>query len=118
MTTTAARIFKAEAEAFVLLSSAVPRASIMQTEDCVGNALRLHDKCKDQPEFNLQVIECKAEAKILDASSGAAAQTNIMQTGEVHERCLAGAGQGVVQAEADLALRRHVSWPSAGTAWS
>ncbi len=86
--------FTAEAEAFDALSAAVSLTDIMQTGDCMGEALRGQGKGKGQLELTLnsdgilvkKVIDFKAEA-----FAGAVSLTDIMQT----EVCR------------DDALRRH-----------
>ncbi len=78
---------KAEAEAFYASSGAVLLTNFMQTDDCMGDALRGQSKGKSQLKFTLNSnglvnngIEFKAEADAFDASSGAVSLTNNMQT--------------------------------------
>ncbi len=74
---------KAEAEPFAASSGAVSLTDIMQTEDCMGAALRGQGKGKGQLKLTFnsdgilvnQVIDFKAGAEAVDASSGAVSLT-------------------------------------------
>ncbi len=103
--------FKAGAEAFDVTSGAVLLTIIMQTEDCMGDALRGQGKGKGKGQLKFTLnsdglvnegIELKAEAEAFDGSSDAMLITNIMQT----EGCMGDAlwGQGKGKSQLKLAL--------------
>jgi hypothetical protein len=99
---------KAEAAAFDASSSAVLLTNVMQSEVCMGDALRGH--CAEPSQLKLAlnsvgifvkcVIDVKAEAAAFDASSGAVLLKNIMQS----EDCMGDALRGQVVEPSQLEL--------------
>ncbi len=92
--------FKSEAEAFDASNGAVLPTNIMQTEDCVGHALRGQGKGKGKGQLRfsrncdgMQVnrgIDFEAEAEAFDSSSGAGLPTIIRQTEQMQPQQAAG----------------------------
>ncbi len=101
---------KAEAATLDAYSGAAPQTKSMQAGGCIDDALWGQDKDAGQLELTLNadgmlakmVIECKAEAATLDAYSGAAPQTDIMQAGSWISDALCGQCKDADQLELTL----------------
>ncbi len=86
---------KADARILDASSCAAPLANIMQTGDCMDEALREQAKDASQPKLILnaegivnKTIDCKADAETFEASSGAVPPTSTMHPGDCMDQAL------------------------------